>query len=193
MGFRLPKCRWFQQWPRVAWCCRWVLGSVAVLGLFAWIASHRVQVEMWRPRWGYATLTPGRVVIVSDPLRPDGRSRMEYIGTTNGGLEVSLDRPSGFNFLPYGIRFDNRKPPQQRPPELGPSPKIWELPVWPPFALCVLPALAAWWNRWLVALAAWRTRWLVKRKSHSCLTCGYPRNGLAPGAKCPECGHAPVA
>lgn len=58
------------------------------------------------------------------------------------------------------------------------------IPIWIPLAICT-PA----------TIALWRRRQLSNRgfsSSAACHYCGYSRNGLAPGAPCPECGAAPT-
>lgn len=51
------------------------------------------------------------------------------------------------------------------------------------------------WAGLLAVICAMATVSLARRRSQSpppsCLTCAYPMEGLEPGARCPECGHAP--
>lgn len=55
----------------------------------------------------------------------------------------------------------------------------WAIPVWP-----AALALAGW------SGALWlRGRWR-RRGVGECMACGYSQEGLAPGARCPECGGA---
>jgi hypothetical protein len=58
-------------------------------------------------------------------------------------------------------------------------------PLWPGFAMNTLLAAVAWWLVfWAVSSA--RRGW--RRRRGRCLQCGYPRQGLAQLAACPECG-----
>lgn len=55
---------------------------------------------------------------------------------------------------------------------------VW-VPLW-------VPAAAA----FVGAGAGWRLEVLARRRAGLCRHCGYSREGLAPGAVCPECGGA---
>lgn len=57
----------------------------------------------------------------------------------------------------------------------------YQVPLWIPLAALVPINLALW-------LAATRAR--SRRNQSECPACGYPRQGLAPDAACPECGKA---
>ncbi len=188
MGIRLPKFRWFQTRPKTAWCCRWVLGSVAVLALAAWVFTIFGTVYWWKPKVMTLGLADGRVNFMKDAVAADGTSLYESIGWYTPGVYANMwftswtiadswyEIVTTYVGLPQ-MWWDSRA--TRFPPIL-----IVQVPLWVPFMLSAPPALAA-----------WRNRWVVKRDVGTCHHCGYSRTGLAGGvaAVCPECGEAPRA
>lgn len=57
-----------------------------------------------------------------------------------------------------------------------------QVPLWAPFLLAATPAFFLWRGD---------VRTARRRRAGRCLSCGYDRRGLAPDAKCPECGAVP--
>ncbi len=91
-------------------------------------------------------------------------------GTRTGGT-TSLIGDATMIFSGFGVELLPRV-------ERSISPALVSVPLWMPLAAVALPT--AWIGR-----RDWRARRLAV--GH-CVSCGYDRAGLAPGAACPECG-----
>jgi hypothetical protein len=166
-----------------------LLATPAIATAALWIASH-----FWSA-W-YCSLPPGTTHAPNTAFPPSTRVRIlagaihytddatffaalnanrspaagtMYLGTMYNRGSDTAESGVNIHWSPYGINATH----WSWSPEYFPG--NWNLPLYLPFALFLLPAA---------------TYWLLTRprKPGVCTNCGYSRTGLPHSAPCPECG-----
>lgn len=153
------------RWRRFRTWAKWTCTGAAILLGIVWLASPWLHVGWARRDWT-ADIGAGTLDLCScrTPV-PAGFQ----------GLWFLRQEPTAMRWKYESFDFGNAAQ--------GILGHCYAIPLWPPLLFAIIATTVLWWP----VLRGWR-----RERAGCCARCGYERRGLAPDAKCPECGANPV-
>jgi hypothetical protein len=144
--------------PRIRKTIKWTGAAVTVLLLVVWIGSGWWGLWWWNSGGDCAAVAMGSVVM----------GTQDYpVPASATGLSIEHSVPKSFRWWFWSSDHN--------------GPTAWQvfIPLWLPLS-----------GMLLATAIAWRLDTLARRRAqlNLCPKCTYDRTGLAPNAKCPECG-----
>lgn len=148
---------------------KWGFASLVALLLLLHVFSAIFWIAWNEPRF-HSVLSKGAVRVVVHPKRGIANPFPNF-GTMphmTAGKQSDLQYVEDWYFRPRWSRSRYVPPITQI-----------EFPLWVPMLVSCGLAIPCWWPE----IVAFR-----RRRAGHCHSCGYDRRGLAPDARCPECG-----
>ncbi len=155
-------------WTSIRGPAKTALSGIAVLLAACYLVNAWYWLDWSRPstRWLSVSCSGGAVTVSWEPDEAP-----LWFGWQRTGLHTGT----------YDVKFYRYEPVWLPRWNSSAYAKSMTVPIWIPLAICAVPAASLW-------IKDWRG----KRRPGVCRCCGYDRCGLAPDAKCPECGAVPA-